>query len=96
MIIETPFKELDTVTIKTSAGDEIIARYITDDTNTVTVEKPFAIVATQQGIGLGPFIFTVAPDTRIKLNKNLILFIHKTEAELAKQYMSSSSGIQLA
>jgi len=95
MIIETPYKANDTVTIKTAAGEEIVARFVEEDSNTITVQKPMAIMATQQGIGLGPFAFTISPDSKVKLNKSTLLFVHKTDAEMASQYVQSTTGIQM-
>lgn len=96
MIIEQPFKANDTVTIKTTGGDEIVARFVQEDTNTITVSKPLALMATPQGIGLGPFAFTVDPDAKLKINKNTVVFVAKTESQMAGQYMTSTSGIQTA
>jgi hypothetical protein len=95
MIIETPYKANDTVTIKTFAGEELLGRFIEEDAATITIEKPMAIMASGQGIGLGPFTFTISPDAKIKLNKNGCLVIHKTDGEMAKQYVSNTSGIQM-
>jgi hypothetical protein len=95
MIIETPYKANDTITIKTAGGDELVARFIEENEKTVTIQKPLALMATPQGIGLGPFTFTVNPDSKIKMNKAALLFVHKTDSEMAKQYVSSTSGIQL-
>lgn len=95
MIVETPYKATDTVTIKTTGGEEVVSRFVEEDDKTITVEKPMAIMATQQGIGLGPFSFTINPDARVKINKSAVLVVHKTDAEMAKQYVSSTTGIQL-
>jgi hypothetical protein len=82
--------------MKTNAGEEIVARFVEEDATTITVQKPMAIMATGQGIGLGPFAFTISPDAKVKLNKNSMMFVHKTDGEMAKQYVSSTTGIQLA
>ena len=95
MIIETPYKETDTITIKTTAGEEIVARFVEEGSDTITVEKPMAIMASGQGIGLGPFTFTINPNSKVKINKNAVLVVHKTDAEMAKQYVSNTSGIQM-
>lgn len=95
MIIEAPYKQNDTVTLKTTGGEEIVARFVEEDTNTITVNKPMAIMATGQGIGLGPFAFTINPDSKVKINKHSLVFVHKTDGEMAKQYVSSTTGIQL-
>ncbi len=96
MIIEMPYKTNDTVTLKTTGGEEIVARFIEEDLNTITVQKPLAIVATGQGIGLGPFAFTVNPDSKIRIQKNSLVFIHKTDGEMSKQYIAGTTGIQMA
>ena len=95
MIIETPYKATETITIKTVAGEEIVARFLEETPTTITVQKPLAIVASPQGVGLGPFTITVNPDSKIALNKSAVLFVHKTDAEMAKQYVQSTSGIQM-
>ena len=95
MLIEAPIKDGDTVTIKTFNGDELIARLVETKTNTYVVAKPLAIMATPQGLGLGPYTFTVNPDSKIEINKNAVIFIAKTDGEMAKQYISSTSGIKI-
>ena len=95
MIIETPYKSRDAITIKTTGGEEIVARFVEEDANTITVEKPMAVMATPQGLGLGPFSFTVNPEAKIKINKIALVFVHKTDGEMAKQYISSTTGIQM-
>jgi hypothetical protein len=95
MIIEAPYKANDTITIKTTGGDEVIARFVEENDKTVTITKPMALMATQQGIGLGPWTFTVDPQSKIKLNKSTLVFVHKTEDSMAKQYVSSTSGLAM-
>jgi len=52
-------------------------------------------MVSQQGLGLGPWTFTVDPQQKITINKNTLVFVHKTEAEMAKQYVSSTSGLAM-
>ena len=96
MIIETSYKQNDTITLKTTGGEEIIARFVEENAETVTVQKPMAIMATGQGIGLGPFAFTLNPDSKVKINKHSLVFVHKTDGEMAKQYVASTTGLQLS
>jgi hypothetical protein len=95
MIIEKPLSSGDTVTIKTTAGEEIVARLVELKPNSYVVSKPLAVMATQQGIGLGPLAFTVNPETKLEINTHAVLFVAKTDAEMAKQYISSTSGLTL-
>jgi hypothetical protein len=95
MIIEKPLSPGDTVTIKTTAGEEIVARLVELKTNSYVVSKPLAVMATQQGIGLGPLAFTVNPETKLEINTHAVLFAAKTDGEMAKQYISSTSGLKI-
>jgi hypothetical protein len=95
MIIEKPLSSGDTITIKTTAGEEIVARLVELKPNSYLVSKPLAVMATQQGIGLGPLAFTVNPETKLEINTHAVLFAAKTDSEMAKQYISSTSGLQL-
>jgi hypothetical protein len=95
MIIETPYKSQDTITVRTTAGEEIVARFIEENDKTITVTKPLALQATAQGIGLGAFCFTVDPSSKFTFHKNAILFVHKTDEEIAKQHMKSTTGIAI-
>jgi hypothetical protein len=95
MIIETPYKKSDAITLKLTSSEEIIARFVEEDATTITVTKPMALMMAQNGPGLGPFTFTVSPDVNLKLNKSAILFVHKSDEEMAKQYIESTTGIAL-
>lgn len=95
MIIETPYKATDTITIKTIAGEEIIARLVEENEKIIKVHKPMAIVATAQGIGLSPFAFTINQDRDVSLNKNVILMIAKTDKTMASQYTQSTIGLAI-
>jgi pterin-4a-carbinolamine dehydratase len=95
MIIEKPLSSGDTITIKTTAGEEIVARLVELKTNSYVVSKPLAVMATAQGIGLGPLAFTVNPETKIEIHTHAVLFVAKSDSEMAKQYVSSTSGLQL-
>ena len=93
MIIEQPIKENTPITIKTTSGDEVVARFVSEDEKTITVTKPLALVASQQGMGLAPFAFTVPLDGKLKIYKSAVIFMAKTEDQMASQYMTSTSGI---
>ena len=96
MIIEAPYKATDTITIRTTAGEEIVGRFVEEDANNIKITKPLALQATQQGIGLGPWVFTVDPANTIKLNKSAIVFVHKTAKDMASQYVQATTGLAVA
>lgn len=95
MLIETPYKVGDTVSLKLSSGEEIIARLEEESSTHYTLHKPMVLIANQQGLGLAPFMFSVSPDSKFKINSSIVTCVLKTEVELAKQYTSQTTGIAL-
>lgn len=93
MLINTPYKAGDTVSMKLSSGEEIIARLVEEGTDFYKVAKPLMVAVTQQGLGLAPFMFTVEPDAEMKLAVSNVLTISKTEKEMASQYVQNTTGL---
>ena len=95
MIIDTPYKAGDTITFKTVAGEEVIARLESQEKDSIKVKKPMALTASQQGLGMVPFTFTVSPDATLTVNLATVVFVAKTDSEMAGQYIESTTGIKL-
>lgn len=93
MLIETPYKVGDTVSLKFVSGEEVVGRLEEEAGDVVTLNKPLIIAATQQGLGLAPFMFTVNPSTKVNISTSKILCIVKTDEEFAKQYIQNTTGI---
>lgn len=93
MLLELPYKVGDTVSLKLTSGEEVIGRLDEENGNTLVLHKPLMLTATPQGLGLAPFMFSVAPDTKIKISTDKVLCIAKTLEEMAKQYISNTTGI---
>lgn len=92
-------KDGDVVTLKMSSGEEIIGAYIAEDNGTYTIDRPVTLtVSPKGGPALTPYLMTVSPDrTRnLKINKALVVAMATTDTELAGQYNSALSGIQVA
>ena len=95
MIIETPYKVGDTISFKLTSGEELVARLEAEDTKTYTLRKPMVLIAGQTGLGLAPFMFSVSPDGKFVLQAHSVSCLAKTEAEIGKQYVAQTSGIQM-
>jgi len=93
MLIETPYKNGDTVSLKLNSGEEVIARLEEETEAHLILHKPMMLVANQQGLGLGPFMFSVPPDSKFKIKTGSVLCVVKTEKELASQYTQQTTGI---
>jgi hypothetical protein len=96
MLIETPYKTGDTVSLKLSSGEEIVARLEEETTTKFTLKKPMVLIMQQQGLGLAPYMYSVSPDAKFDILATTVSCVAKTEPEIAKQYTASTSNIQMA
>ena len=93
MLIETPYKVGDTISLKLSSGEEIVARMDGEDSEYYTLKKPMVLVMQEKGLGLAPFMFGVNPEGKFVLQAHAVSCVAKTEADIAKQYLATTSGI---
>ena len=93
MIIETPYKVGDTVSIKLTSGEEVVARYKEDKNNAMVLSKPLMVTATQKGLGLAPFMFTIGTDATVSVDNSKVVCVVKTQDDMSKQYITSTTGI---
>lgn len=95
MLVDAGFKANDVVSIKLSTGEEVISRFDSKDDSTYTIKQPMVILAGPQGLGMQPFMFSAGQDTAFTLSAKNVICAAKTETELAKQYISQTSGLVL-
>lgn len=93
MLIQAPYNKNDTITFRTSAGEEIVARFVEENDKTLTVTKPMALMQNQGGFGLGPWLLTADPAQNIAVNKSVVQFVVKTQSDMASQYIQATTGI---
>lgn len=93
MLIETPYKNGDTVSLKLTSGEEVVARLEEEKADSFILHKPLMVTATQQGLGLAPFMFTIGPDAKVNIDTSKVVCIVKTLDEMSKQYIKSTTGI---
>ena len=95
MLIETPYKNGDTVSLKLSSGEEIVGRLDDESTTKFTLKKPMVLIMGAEGLGLAPYMYSVSPDAKFQLLAATVSCIAKTETDIAKQYVSTTSSIQM-
>ena len=93
MLIEVPYKIGDTVSLKLSSGEEIVARLKEEDATKFVLNKPMVLIAQAEGLGLAPYMFSVSPDAKFSILSTSVSCIAKTQDEIAKQYISTTSSI---
>ena len=96
MLIDKGLTAGEVVTVKLINGEEIIARYVSENDKTYSLEKLLALSMGPKGIGLIPYTFTVDPDKTLNINKDTVVVIANTAKEFADQYMQSTTGIALS
>lgn len=95
MLLKKPITAGSVVSIKIINGDEIIARYESEDADTVTINKPLALTMGAQGLGMIPWVFLGDADT-VTLQKSHLFFVIPSKKDAADQYMQGTTGIALA
>jgi hypothetical protein len=95
MLISKGLSEGEVVTIKTTAGEEIVAKLVEQGPMGVTVKKPLCLTATKDGIGLVPFLFTTDPDAEVTINRSTIMVLASTIKDAADRYTEQTTGIKL-
>jgi len=94
MIIETPYKDGDTVSFKLASGEEVVARLDKETSSSYKISKPMVlIVQADESMGLAPFMFSVGPTGKFEMQKTSVACTAKTEDNIAKQYLASTTGI---
>jgi len=96
MLIEAQYKVGDVISIKLSSGEEMIARLDSENDTNVIVSKPYILIAAQNGMALAPYMFTVTPDTKIKLKINNIICVVKSAKDASDMYIKQSTGLTVA
>jgi len=94
MLIETPMKLNDVVTVKMVGGDEVIGKLTDERTdNVIELSKPLMVMMAQQGFGLVPYVLTAGPDAIIQLDRKHVIAIVKSYDQVAKQYIKQTTGL---
>ena len=96
MLVETR-KKGDVITLKLTTSEELIGSYEDDDTDSYTIDRPFMIALTQQGMALIPWLQAVDMKSAraVKISKKHIVAVAEPQDQIAKEYNSQMSGITL-
>jgi hypothetical protein len=96
MLISKGLAVGEVVTLKLTSGEELVAKLVEDGALYYKLKNPQVIGMGPKGPGLMPYLFTVHPDTEIKLQKSTVTVAEATDASFAKQFIESTTGIALA
>ena len=96
MLIDKGVTVGEVITLKLTSGEELVAKLAEETATYYKLSRPMVIGMGQQGPGLMPYLFTVAPDADVRLLKTTVTVAEPTDQAFAKQFLESTTGIKLA
>jgi hypothetical protein len=96
MLIDKGVSVGEVITLKLTSGEELVAKLVEETPTYYKLSKPMVIGMGQKGPGLMPYLFTVAPEKDVKLLKTTVTVAEATDKAFADQFITSTTGIQMA
>lgn len=94
MLLERPIKKGSIITVKLNSGEELVARFETEDDDSLNISKVRTVAHGQQGLGIIPWMMTSQTAT-ISINKSTVVAYTPTDDEIAKSYQENTTDIKL-
>lgn len=94
MLINKGLANGEVVSIKLINGDEIIARFESENSDEILINRPLALTMSAQGLGMIPWIFLGDKDD-VTLKKSHVFVMVPSKKDAADQYMQGTTGIAL-
>lgn len=95
MLLDKPITAGSTITIKLISGEELLARYESQNAEELIVSKPAVLAANNNGMGMVPWVIS-AQSRQVKLLKSTVVAWMATDDEIARSFVEATSGIKLA
>lgn len=94
MLMPKPISKGAIISIKLTSGEEVLARYDTENDTELCIDKPATIAQGPKGMGIIPWMMT-SQTASVKLNKNTVVAFTITDEEIAKAYTENTTDIKL-
>lgn len=95
MLIDKVISAGSVVTLKLVSGEEIIAKYVEESSDSIKISRPMSLSMSPKGLGMMPFAFTVNQDKEISVFKTAVISISSTDKQYADQFLQNTTGIAL-
>jgi hypothetical protein len=97
MLLDKTLKENDVVSIKLTSGEEVIAKYISEDEKVYNLFRPVVLAQGPQGVQLAPYVMTADKNEHMSFLKTAVVTAPaKTQPNVANSYLELTSGIKKA
>ena len=94
MLLNKPIKEGSIITVKLNSGEELVARFESDDDMLLNITKVRTVAHGQDGLGIIPWMMTSQSNT-ISINKTTVVAYTTTDDPIAKSYQQNTADIKL-
>jgi len=84
----------DIVCIKLINGDELIARFEGEASDTISFSRPLVVLLSGNGVGMVPWMFLADSESHT-ISKNQMFTVTPAKEDAAKRYMEGTTGIAL-
>jgi hypothetical protein len=85
----------EVVVLKMISGEEMIARVVSENENTIVVKDALSIAPGPQGVGLIPSLFTVEEAAEVAVTKNCIAMRAAPKSEVKSKYLETVTGLTI-
>jgi hypothetical protein len=93
LVTKSKFKTDDIVSIKLTTGEEVVGKYISEDDNSIDLDKPYRLMQYNDGFAFVPMMVTTDPDLPHTLFKPAVIVITATFQEVKDQYFARLATI---
>lgn len=80
--------------IKIANGDELVAKIMAVNPDSIEVSHPLTVLPGQQGIQLVPSLFTADVDAVVSINMSNISMFTQANQKVCDSYLESTTGIK--
>jgi len=96
MLINKGIAAGEIVTIKTTSGEELVAKLVEDTPTGTIVSRPLVLTANAKGQPiLAPFLFTIDEKTDVTILKSAVMILAPTVDDVVKTYHEQTTTINL-
>ena len=95
MIQNKKHEEGDIVAIKLVTAEEVIAKVVEEDDNSIKVSKPMMLVHTPKGLAMSQFMMMQDVENAIELPTSNIIAITKANSIASSQYSQTVTSIKV-
>jgi hypothetical protein len=93
MLKENTYQSGDIVTLYLQTGQEILGKFVSEDTTSTVITKPLTIAMGPKGAAFQTFTVTGDSEKEVHFKSNKIISVLKTRKDTADSYTQATSTI---